>query len=259
MPFSAYITRSSNREGGFSRSLAVERPENVTGNYTAVRHAAELLTGVESGVPTMQGRTFHVSTCKVEHDPRRVDTGWKAFDAQANRSGGFMTGNVDSDVQNSNFVRAYNNLCCNGFPFPAGQLRDSDLARFRRTQFRESSFDLVDRRLRSPELVNRELVLYLVSHSDSAGMRKVHGWAATTPEGELLFSHRVATSLRSLVVMHRAIEAFTINHVPGSEKPLLRIDAGVVTLVDSEVRDLVDSLVVADGESATPLRPRQRT
>lgn len=256
MTFPAYISRYSDRNGGFSRSVTVEMPNEISGDYTAIRHAAQILSEVESGVPAMQGRTFHVSACEIEHDPRRVDTGWKAFDAQANRSGGFICGNVDSDVQNSNFVRSYRNVACNGFAFPAGQLRNDDLARFSRSQFREARFDAVREKLGAGDLLSQELVVYLISHLDSAGMRKFHGWIVTKPEGELVLTHQVATSLRSLVVLDRAKEAFTMATVAGSETPLLKIDAGVVTMVDSEVRALVDDLVVAESDGRQTPRPR---
>lgn len=255
MTVSAYITRCNATDGSFNRSLTVERSEVDSDAATGVRSAAKWLLDFETGHSCMVGRTLSVHACQIASDPQIVNTGWKAFDEQANRSGGFLCGNVSSNVQFSNHVRSHSTVRCNGTDFQPGQLRASDLFFFNRDQQTEATrFSAVSKKLCEPGLREQDLIVYQVFHTDMVGERKIHGWVVTKVEGELVYVHMNNKVPRSLAVLDQAINAFTLATLPQSTKPLLVVEKGELQFVAPEVRAWPEHLVDAGVESRPALR-----
>lgn len=150
-------------------------------------------------------------------------SGVVGFDKHATKNSPLMTGNVSSEIQTSTFIRAKNNLECNGQKFEPGLLRELD-SRWVKSRSNGA------RRYEGGELAldwlrkhqNKEVVLYCVFHpkakrdNQEEAEKIVHGWVLTDRRGNLLES----ICLNSVLIVQRAIQVFTNERsVPGSLIP----------------------------------------
>lgn len=256
MAIKAFFTRCNDKEGGFSRNLRLDpdpSPDRPTGG--GVGYAAQILAALECGEPYMQGRTFAITECQVARDPHAVDTGWNVFDRLANRSGGFYKGNAITNVQVSSFVRPHSMVKCNGHSFPPGQLRNFDLAGSLGPWTGRSEELLA--KLQSNEMREENLLVYKLRHRSETAPPVEHGWIVTRPEGELVLMHQTGSE-RSTRVMEHAKDAFTLATLEGSERLVLKIDAGVLVLADARVRALADALAYDEAAQGEIERARPR-
>lgn len=284
----AYITRCDTQDGSYSRNLTIERPTTGTG----AEYAAEMLMKLGDGHPRMVGRNFRIEACEVDHDPHEVDTGLKIFDSQANRSGGFFTGNASTNTQSSSFLRPYSEVECNGQSFAPGELRAFDLLSvvdrhsvpdkqaMLRSVHPQSGCTLAEvefadcagrvlARLREADLIDRNLIVYKVFHTMTNHLRRTHGWVVTDPEGQLVFTQPVDNSAQSVAILDRAVAAYTHRALTGSVQSLLDVVDGELVQVAPEVADIVRhygvysdnyaSLIARAGAQASSQQERPRS
>lgn len=261
-------------DGSLSRIVRVVAPASGTKPGELVQaqleSATEIIKMYEArNLETDQvfrDRHWHIEAALVPFDPRYVQTGLKIFDTQCNRSGGFMRGNVSSNTQFSTFIRPRTQTSCNGFNFPAGDLRKSDLKYF--TEARGWQPGLADflKIVNSPENADKTLVGYQVFHTQAKkdengrSVRKIHGWVVTDHLGNLLGSvipeAFVDTTRR---VMDQAIAAFS-NDFIGEVIPLIRIDGGDLHFIAKEVQAyrLAQSQAEASVSTAVSVKSRPK-
>lgn len=114
-----------------------------------------------------------------------VASGHATFDKAANhRVHGYVgTGNVESNVQASSFIRPWTETECNGHSFPPGHLHDTDIAQFARllSSADRAKIDALTR--------DRPAIAYVFFHY--VGRRRVmHGWIVTDAYYRFI-AHRV--------------------------------------------------------------------
>lgn len=244
--YDAYKTTSDANDGSTSSSVTFPRAKF---SESAMAKATEVLDAWRTGEHYMADRTFHVTGIQTEFDPHDVTTGMRVFDTQANRSGGFMTGNVFSNVQRSNYIRKFDQLQCNGITFDPGELRASDLKMFKldradeRSRGDDNRADLMFAKVAEPALANETLIVYQVFHTVRDGTRKTHGWVITKADGDLVATIPCDTGARTAEILRRAVACFTMAAVPGSEKPLLKVDGGKLTFADPAVISASESVL----------------
>lgn len=202
----------------------------------AIDDAAQALRDHMNQAPRIKGRTWISHFGRSEFNSREPNTGLKVFDVAASKSQGFITGNVFSSIQTSSFVRAHDNLHCNGHTFEPGALRAADLKLFN-TRFRDivsggtlpaSIQKAIDDR------PSQAFILYKVFHTKNTGMREVHGWVLTDAATHALVAKVDANeggwnarfSPWTTAIMRQATDAFTSALMPQTEVPLLHIHAG---------------------------------
>jgi hypothetical protein len=115
------------------------------------------------------------------------------------------TGNVVSRVQRSSYIRAFTETECNGFRFPPGQLRDFDLAPFKRRMpahvLRRVVTITQDRTVilyefRTPYAGRKSTIHgYVISGTD----RENYGWIESIVTGPTFKSHDVIDRVSRLV------------------------------------------------------------
>lgn len=242
----AYVAYWSIGDDFSKRLRAVQSEESV------ITEAASVLKEFLQGKPQLVSRTIRYFSARVERNPLDVCTGLKIFDRAAYRSGGFMTGNVSSDIQFSSFIRSDSCQHVEGHPDPKsierGQLRAFDLRPFREACRRTIGMDLpnaIEREIR--ERPDETTILYMVYHrqgtdrEDRAGRIDVHGFVLTDRHGRLLRTATketgrwARTNPDSRTIMEHAIQAFTMATLPDSERPILQIEAGRLALAEDRV------------------------
>jgi len=102
-------------------------------------------------------------------------TGHVTFDKKAGLEN-FMTGNVVSSIQFSNYIRGRETVECNGFTFKEGELRDFDLKHFKDLP------DAIRRVVKSFTDGTDPVVLYQIRHW-TGDTKVVHGYVVTRPIG----------------------------------------------------------------------------
>lgn len=137
-------------------------------------------------------------------------TGHKTFDVMAAKDY-IGTGNVFSNIQRSGYVRAFNNLECNGFDRQPGELQAFDL----KSWVENRNFQTPKHILRFVRevAVNDSVILYMFRHFNSRKEMVVHGFAVTTAKHELLNSWVTGPTHKS-----RSIVAECVKHVVGGDK-----------------------------------------
>lgn len=133
-----------------------------------------------------------------------MTTGHITFDKQLNgRSGYVGTGNVVSATQYSSYIRGHHQTSCNGVPFEPGVLQRKDIDKFK---------GLLEPRtlLKVMAHLNGQSsgILYVFFHTSSR-RRIVHGWALTSANHQLVFSHTTGPTRKSTAVMRAMIDRVT--------------------------------------------------
>lgn len=125
-----------------------------------------------------------------------VDTGHIGFDRQANHpSFGYVgTGNVASSVQRSSYIRAKNQMECNGAQYERGELQNRDISRFTRIP------DSVRHRI-ALHGEDDSLILYEFGHMGSQKKWITHGWILTDDFHRHLFMTVTPNSPKSMMIM----------------------------------------------------------
>lgn len=240
------ITDVSDRSGNMGRSMyTCKASTGGIGEFST----EQLLKGYEvleryrdhfdQNRAVFEGRTWHIYAGEAPYDPGNVDTGLKIFDEQANRSGGFMTGNVFSSVQSSSFIRPYSETRCNDFDFAPGELREADLKYFSRVAYFQPGLKRFLDVVNSPANLNKDLVGYKVVHTPGRRLNAhepdvhLHGWVVTERNGKLIEVVHDNTPT-SFNVMDRAVAAFTMKTL-ATPKPLIKIDEGKLTFTATEL------------------------
>lgn len=240
------ISYINDSQGGFSRNMYPLKPSvGGIGDFTT----AHLQAGYdvlemfrerfEEKKKVFENRTWHMHAATAPFDPRKVETGLKLFDDQANKCGGLMTGNVCSDVQTSNFIRPSSQLECNGYRFAYGELRKSDLKVIIGGSPRQPGVQRFLDVVNSPENIDKALVGYKVFHTPGARSsthqpeKHVHGWVVTETLGRHVatIDNGTPTSMR---VLEPAVAWFSSETV-GDPKPLFQFNNGQLTFVATEL------------------------
>ena len=183
-----------------------------------------------------------------------VSTGHASFDRE--RKGQYVgTGNVVSDVQTSSFIRARTEVECNGFPFPEGELRQSDLRVFKYDH--GLPLDIERAVLEATE--NEQAILYRFQHH-AGGQRVVHGYVLTRDGSqchELLWSRTTGPTQKSYHVM-QAMTAMVSNPPGMSARVDEVITPATVNLcramlgeLDDEVASCIQDIARRLGETDT--------
>lgn len=103
-------------------------------------------------------------------------TGHKTFDRIAAKDY-IGTGNVYSNIQLSNYIRAFNDVDCNGFDWKPGDLQAADIKPWLQNRAKLGVPTDVLNFVRT-NAVDRQLILYSFFHRDH-GQLIVHGFAVT--------------------------------------------------------------------------------
>lgn len=182
-------------------------------------------------------RDCSISTCETTRFDR-FTSGLKVFDQAHDSSGGFMTGNVMSDVQTSMFIRSVDNVECNGFPWVPGQLRLADTKWI--GECRLEGAEAARGWLKELSITHQEVILYAVFHPKSSkpGERVMHGWALTTKDGDLLRKMVVDSSRHSDEIMQRAVDVFTNNR--SNEVLIYKAESGEVVHIDERLAQMLN-------------------
>lgn len=104
-----------------------------------------------------------------------MQTGHVTFDKKAGLEN-FMTGNVVSSIQLSNYIRGKQTVECNGFTFKEGELRAFDLKHFKDLPM------AIRNKAESLTEGHEPVVLYQIRHWNG-DTKVVHGYVITRPIG----------------------------------------------------------------------------
>jgi len=243
MSFPVILTEVNNSNGGISKNISRCRGETPgIGNFTQEQllvafdlcRALRTKTGIYS--TALVDRTWNTYAGRTKYESHVINSGLKILDAQAKRSGGFMTGNVYSNTQYSSYIRSELQTECGGRENAVGHLRNFDINTFQKFQNYPGYRNFID-------VLNRdhsrcqEQIGYAVFHTNAActPATRMHGWVITKADsGELVEVIRVNSSMASYEVMERAIAAFTMSTLQKPE-PLLLIKGGLETYVAPEL------------------------
>lgn len=236
----------------------IRKPEK---GQSAAYHAADWLSR------WMQGEITHgnveINACSVEHDGYSP-TGLKTFDEQRERSSGFSTGNVFSNVQTSTYVDNFHHV-----EWPVknkGEFQSYGLKVIEATKAdgarQIADFIRTCPAVNDPERIDKKAIAYLLHHyhgPKSDRKRIDHGWIVTDNEGRLLKRMDLSHSQISNLIMDRAQDIFTHKHT--LQAPLLKIVDNEITFVDPQVQEMADRMrqaAEADSSTAAADGPRER-
>lgn len=226
--------------------------DNAESRSDALRYAAERLEELRCGAEHMKDRTvrsFH--GLLKQHPLRHIDTGIKAFDKQAEKSGGLMPGNVHSNVQTSTYVRPRTQLQCNGQVNPPGHLREFDLKTYHGAAARSGPEHAVPTKIlqaldKRPEV---NAILYKIFHRNpGAQATTIHGWILTDDQHRHIETARRGEgspgkwSQPSNDVLAVARAVFCMETVDDRRELLLEIDKGRLVFAASEVLAMADAM-----------------
>jgi len=147
--------------------------------------------------------------------------------ASARKGDTYMTGNVYSNIQFSNYVRAITKTECNGFAFPAGKLAATDLEYF--LSVPQIGAWYKGFHARCPDV---DTICYLIQDRVSRSRPRVlRGYFVTDTTGKELHRVALSNSRASWGVLTKAVRAITAQNVE-STTPLLRFHEEHIDVFD---------------------------
>ncbi|TAL65796.1 MAG: hypothetical protein EPN79_11495 [Burkholderiaceae bacterium] len=209
----------------------------------AVDTAAKWLCDIRSG--RNKHKDVVVQACKVA---RREPIGNKRIDAMVDRVGGFMPGDVMSDIQSSSFIRAHSDVGNNGLVVAKpGDLRAFDLNKVYESKYNSSEDlfvlngirDYLDHLTRDgfDEKTTLVRVMHVRDKPAPNGRPPVvtHGWLLFGDRGQLLMEQCLNPVAVGVAMMARAKADISLEHFSPYE--LLRIEEGCEEFVAPAVRE----------------------
>jgi hypothetical protein len=222
---------------------------------TAKSQAADALVRIRTG--QMVFKNYVVRACECKTGYAAPDIGLKVFDAARRSSGGFMTGNVMSNVQTSTYVRAQTNIKCNGFTFKEGELRASDLKWVTPEKQGASTVQSWFSEGEGSKIKDIDTILYFVFHRGVNKKTIAHGWLLTDTSGNLLKQIRLNNNQKYChTIMDQALEVATNERY--NEQDVLVFKDGVEVYVDPDVLTMAQEMMQYSEVETEPVAERAR-